>query len=105
MNLMFRKNFREGGGGGGGGGAKSGGGGSKLNTKALNRNAQGNKRSRDMGYGNTMDADVHYRTHLFFAPSRGGGGADCEGLHFVNVCLCCNIWWNFRFLNRHFNHE
>lgn len=76
MNLMFRKNFREGGGGGKSGG---GGGGIKMNTKALNRN-QGNKRSRDMGYGN-MDADVHYRTHLFFAPSRAGGGADCEGLH------------------------
>jgi hypothetical protein len=76
MNLMFRKNFRE----GGGGGAKSGGGGTKMNTKALNRN-QGNKRSRDMGYGN-MDADVHYRTHIFFAP-RTGGGTDCEGLHLV----------------------
>lgn len=78
MNLMFRKNFREG--GGGGGGKSSGGGGTKVsNTKVLNRN-QGNKRSRDMGYGN-MDADVHYRTHIFFAPSRSGGGADCEGLH------------------------
>lgn len=76
MNLMFRKNFRE---GGGGGGVKSSSGGSKLNTKALNRN-QGNKRSRDMGYGN-MDADVHYRTHIFFAPSRPGIGSDCEGLH------------------------
>ncbi|KAJ6646663.1 hypothetical protein Bhyg_01876 [Pseudolycoriella hygida] len=30
-----------------------------------------------MGYGN-MDADVHYRTHIFFAPTRSGGGADCE---------------------------
>ncbi|XP_037032238.1 uncharacterized protein LOC119071492 isoform X1 [Bradysia coprophila] len=75
MNLMFRKNFREGGGGGGGGGIKSGGG-AKLNPKA-NR-SQGNKRSRDMGYGNMDAADVHYRTHIFFAPSRGGGGADCE---------------------------
>lgn len=82
MNLMFRKNFRE------GGGAKSGGGGGgiKMNTKALNRN-QGNKRSRDMGYGN-MDADVqHYRTHIFFAPSRVGGGADCEGLHLYCVAI------------------
>lgn len=81
MNLMFRKNFREGG-GGGGGGVKSSSGGTKLNSKA-NR-SQGNKRSRDMGYGNMDAADVHYRTHIFFAPSRSGGGADCEGLH----CKC-----------------
>lgn len=80
MNLMFRKNFREGGAKSGGGG---GGGGTKLNTKALNSRSQGNKRSRDMGYGN-MDADVHYRTHIFFSASRTGGGADCEGLH-LNV--------------------
>lgn len=70
MNLMFRKNFRD--------CAKSGGGKSNLTSKALNRN-QG-KRSRDMGYGNIMDSDVHYRTHIFFSPSRSGGGADCEGL-------------------------
>lgn len=57
---MFRKNFREGGkSGGGGGGAK--------HSKAVNRN-QG-KRSRDMGYA-AMDQEVHYRTHLFFSPSR-----------------------------------
>lgn len=67
MNLMFRKNFREGG--------KPSGGGAKLQSKA-NRN-QG-KRSRDMGYGN-MDADVHYRTHIFFAPSRAGMGNEYEG--------------------------
>ncbi|XP_053966369.1 uncharacterized protein LOC128868373 isoform X6 [Anastrepha ludens] len=58
MNLMFRKHFREGGGG------KSGGGGSKLQPKA-NRT----KRSRDMG---AQQEDIHYRTHLFFAPSRPG---------------------------------
>ncbi|XP_067628146.1 uncharacterized protein [Eurosta solidaginis] len=51
--------FREGGGGG-----KSGGGGTKLQTKA-NRT----KRSRDMA---TQQEDIHYRTHLFFAPSRPG---------------------------------
>lgn len=66
MNLMFRKNFRE--------GAKSSGG-AKLTSKA-NRNQV--KRSRDMGYGN-MDSDVHYRTHLFFSPSRAGNANDNEG--------------------------
>lgn len=67
---MFRKNFRE--------GAKSsgGGGGIKLQSKA---NRTQVKRSRDMGYGN-MDADVHYRTHLFFSPNRGLNSNDCEGL-------------------------
>lgn len=70
MNLMFRKNFRE--------GAKSSGG-SKLTSKALNRN-QG-KRSRDMGYGN-LDSDVHYRTHIFFSPSRTGNANDSEGWSF-----------------------
>ncbi|XP_055318460.1 uncharacterized protein LOC129576785 isoform X2 [Sitodiplosis mosellana] len=67
MNLMFRKNFRE--------GAKSGGGGGiKLQPKSTRNQV---KRSRDMGYGN-MDADVHYRTHLFFSPNRGLNSNDCE---------------------------
>lgn len=70
MNLMFRKNFREGAG-------KSSSSGVKLTSK-VNR-SQG-KRSRDMGYGN-LDTDVsHYRTHLFFAPNRGYNSNDCEGL-------------------------
>ncbi|XP_037948123.1 uncharacterized protein LOC119679702 isoform X1 [Teleopsis dalmanni] len=60
MNLMFRKNFREGGGG------KSGGGGGKLQSKA-NRT----KRSRDLGLSTQTD-DIHYRTHLFFSPNRSG---------------------------------
>lgn len=68
MNLMFRKNFRE--------GAKSSSGGVKLTSK-VNR-SQG-KRSRDMGYGN-LDADCHYRTHLFFSPNRGFNSSSCEGL-------------------------
>lgn len=68
MNLMFRKNFRE--------GAKSSSGGVKLTSK-VNR-SQG-KRSRDMGYGN-LDADCHYRTHLFFSPNRGFNSSNCEGL-------------------------
>lgn len=75
MNLMFRKNFREGGG-------KPSGGGTKLTSK-VNR-SQG-KRSRDMGYGN-MEPDVHYRTHLFFAPSRAGTGNDNEGLNNFKCC-------------------
>ncbi|XP_055857429.1 uncharacterized protein LOC129920207 isoform X1 [Episyrphus balteatus] len=61
MNLMFRKNFRE------GGASKSGGGGGKLTSKA-NRT----KRSRDMGISNTNTEDIHYRTHLFFQPNRQG---------------------------------
>lgn len=81
MNLMFRKNFREGAKSGGGGGG--GGGGTKLTSKA---NRSQGKRSRDMGYGN-MDADVHYRTHLFFSPNRGLNSSNCEGLCFLSVCV------------------
>lgn len=73
MNLMFRKNFRE--------GTKSGGGGSKLTSKA---NRTQGKRSRDMGYGN-LDADVHFRTHIFFPSARAASSNDCEGLCSVGV--------------------
>ncbi|XP_023168783.1 uncharacterized protein LOC111598015 isoform X1 [Drosophila hydei] len=59
MNLMFRKNFRE-------GASKSGGGGGKLQSKA-NRT----KRSRDMGMVQQPE-EIHYRTHLFFSPNRPG---------------------------------
>ncbi|XP_051859920.1 uncharacterized protein LOC117569416 isoform X4 [Drosophila albomicans] len=59
MNLMFRKNFRE-------GASKSGGGGGKLQSKA-NRT----KRSRDMGLVQQPE-EIHYRTHLFFSPNRPG---------------------------------
>ena len=59
MNLMFRKNFRE------GASSKSGGGGTKLQTKA-NRT----KRSRDLGLSSQQPEDIHYRTHLFFSPNR-----------------------------------
>lgn len=77
MNLMFRKNFREGGkSGGGGGGAK--------HSKAVNRN-QG-KRSRDMGYA-AMDTEVHYRTHLFFSPSRTAFQEGDEGGEFCAFCF------------------
>lgn len=74
MNLMFRKHFREGGGG------KSGGGGSKLQTK-VNRT----KRSRDMG---AQQEDIHYRTHLFFAPSRPG--VDVREGRRMHKC-CCSL--------------
>lgn len=60
MNLMFRKNFREGASG------KSGGGGSKLQSKA-NRT----KRTRDVGMSSQPE-ELHYRTHLFFSPNRQG---------------------------------
>lgn len=59
MNLMFRKNFRE-------GASKAGGGGGKLQSKA-NRT----KRSRDMGLVQQPE-EIHYRTHLFFSPNRPG---------------------------------
>lgn len=59
MNLMFRKNFRE-------GASKAGGGGGKLQSKA-NRT----KRSRDMGLVQQPE-EIHYRTHLFFSPTRPG---------------------------------
>lgn len=75
MNLMFRKNFRE--------GAKSSASGVKLTSKA---NRSQGKRSRDMGYGN-LDADCHYRTHLFFSPNRGFNSNDCEGLCDFAMCL------------------
>lgn len=61
MNLMFRKNFHE----GGGGGTKSSA--SGLKTK---KGYQA-KRSRDMGMSNVDD--YHFRTHIFFSATRGGG--------------------------------
>lgn len=68
---MFRKNFRE--------GAKSNSGGIKLTTKS---NRTQGKRSRDMG---NIDSDVHYRTHIFFSPSRAGNLNDCEGWSFISL--------------------
>ncbi|EDW77091.2 uncharacterized protein Dwil_GK22185, isoform D [Drosophila willistoni] len=71
MNLMFRKNFRE-------GASKSGGGGGKLQSKA-NRT----KRSRDMGLVQQPEENFHYRTHLFFSPNRPGydvGEERCSAL-------------------------
>ncbi|XP_017839632.1 uncharacterized protein LOC108597540 isoform X4 [Drosophila busckii] len=71
MNLMFRKNFRE-------GASKAGGGGGKLQSKA-NRT----KRSRDMGGMQQQTEEIHYRTHLFFSPNRPGydvGEERCSAL-------------------------
>lgn len=70
MNLMFRKNFREGGGGG-----KSVVGGLK-HSKSGNRNQV--KRTRELS--GSMQDEVHYRTHLFFSPTRSAY-ADTEGTH------------------------
>ena len=81
MNLMFRKNFREGGGGG-----KSSGAGAKMSGNKPNR-SQG-KRSRDIGYGGGVGCggggmdDVHYRTHLFFSPTRQCYQDNVEGFLF-----------------------
>lgn len=86
MNLMFRKNFRDGGGKAGGSGGGGGGGGVKLTSKA---NRSQGKRSRDMSYGN-LDSDVHFRTHLFFAPTRGANSNDCEGM--LAACVHTRIW-------------
>lgn len=60
MNLMFRKNFRE------GGGAKTSGAGGLKNKKTYQ-----SKRSRDMGM--SSPDDYRFRTHIFFAATRGGG--------------------------------
>ena len=72
MNLMFRKNFREGGG-------KTSSGGGKLASKASR--SQG-KRSRDItGGGFQNQEELHYRTHLFFSPARGQAGYMDEGIN------------------------
>lgn len=77
MNLMFRKNFREGGKSGGGGCGGGGGGlkGSKSFSSGRNANKQ---RARDMSL--SLQDDVpNYRTHLFFSPSNRPCYADNEG--------------------------
>ncbi|XP_055705489.1 uncharacterized protein LOC129803154 isoform X3 [Phlebotomus papatasi] len=77
MNLMFRKNFREGGGGG-----KSVVGGLK-HSKSGNRNQV--KRTRELS--GSMQDEVHYRTHLFFSPTRSAY-ADTE-VTFGNAANNC----------------
>ncbi|KYB29378.1 hypothetical protein TcasGA2_TC001252 [Tribolium castaneum] len=57
MNLMFRKNFRE----------QKSGVASKTSKACANRHAS-KRASREQGY--TPMEEHHYRTHLFFNPSR-----------------------------------
>lgn len=63
MNLMFRKNFREGGSSG-----------SKPSGTKLNKMNRSGKRSRDMSYSgpSTDESFTQYRTHLFFNANRAG---------------------------------
>ncbi|XP_058837957.1 uncharacterized protein LOC131693822 isoform X1 [Topomyia yanbarensis] len=56
MNLMFRKNIREGGGRSGGGGAKS---------KMTGRH----QRKARESYGGAGADEYHFRTHIFFSPA------------------------------------
>lgn len=72
MNLMFRKNFREGGSGG-----------SKPSGAKLNKMNRTGKRSRDMSYSGPASDEsfTQYRTHLFFNANRnpyqdGDNGGD-----------------------------
>jgi hypothetical protein len=73
MNLMFRKNFRDGGSGSG----------SKSSSTKLNKMNRSGKRSRDMSCSgpSTDESFTQYRTHLFFNANRSGyqddnGGSD-----------------------------
>lgn len=76
MNLMFRKNFREGKSGGGGCG---GGGGGLKGNKSFSSGRNANKqRARDMSLSLADDVP-NYRTHLFFSPSNRPCYADNEG--------------------------
>ena len=72
MNLMFRKNFRE-----GSGGSKPSG--AKLNK--MNRSA---KRSRDFSGQGNDESFTQYRTHLFFNANRSGYQDDNGGYFFTN---------------------
>jgi hypothetical protein len=71
MNLMFRKNFRE------GGSSAS----TSKNIKLNKINRGGGKRSRDMSLSANDDSfSTQFRTHLFFNASRGGSGYADAGL-------------------------
>ncbi|CRL04585.1 CLUMA_CG017654, isoform A [Clunio marinus] len=63
MNLMFRKNFRE-------GGSSA----SKSSATKLTKTNRTGKRSRDMSYSgpSTDESFTQYRTHLFFNANRSG---------------------------------
>lgn len=71
MNLMFRKNFRDGGSGSG----------SKSSGTKLNKMNRSGKRSRDMSYsGPSADETfTQFRTHLFFNANRSGFQDDNGG--------------------------
>lgn len=71
MNLMFRKNFREGGSGG-----------SKPSGTKMNKMGRSGKRSRDLSYSgpSTEESFTQYRTHLFFNANRSGAQDDNGGL-------------------------
>ncbi|KAL1381356.1 hypothetical protein pipiens_013529, partial [Culex pipiens pipiens] len=56
MNLMFRKNMREGGGRSGGGGSKS-----KMSSR--------HQRKARESYGGPGGDEYHFRTHIFFSPA------------------------------------
>jgi hypothetical protein len=71
MNLMFRKNFREGG--------NSSGANKSMKMTKINR---GGKRSRDMSVSSPSDDSfgTQYRTHLFFNARTGYGDYNDGGL-------------------------
>lgn len=75
MNLMFRKNFREGSSG------------SKPSGTKLNKMNRSGKRSRDMSYSGPSvdDSFTQYRTHLFFNANRSNYQDDNGG--FLNFLL------------------
>lgn len=79
MNLMFRKNFRDGGSGGG----------SKSSSTKLNKMNRSGKRSRDMSYSgpSTDESFTQYRTHLFFNANRTGFQEDNGGL-LISLLMC-----------------
>lgn len=72
MNLMFRKNFREGGSSG-----------SKPSGTKLSKINRSGKRSRDMSYSGPSNDEsfTQYRTHLFFNANRTGMQDDNGGFY------------------------
>lgn len=72
MNLMFRKNFRE-------GGNSSG----TVKATKISKINRGGKRSRDMSLSCSQNEDsfnTQYRTHLFFNARGGANALDDSGL-------------------------
>lgn len=79
MNLMFRKNFRE-----GGSNKPSSGGG--LKNKNANRYQA--KRSREIG---DNSEDYHFRTHIFFAATNRPGYQDKMEGYTNNKYVDCRV--------------